>query len=61
MKDRNLENYLVGRKFAREGKLWVITWSDKSSIRATPMDCKDGLTSLSFKIDDIGLVNMHKE
>lgn len=53
-------NMLVGRKFTDNEKEYVITWNDHIHLRATPLDCKTGLTSKEFRVDDIGLINMRK-
>ena len=54
----NVNNILVGRRFINEGKEYVITWNDDTHLRATPLDCKTGLTSHEFRVDYIGLKNM---
>ena len=43
-------NELVGRYFMTDTREYVITWNDSSHIRATPLDCPTGLTSMPFSV-----------
>ena len=53
-----VNNILVGRKFDYNEVEHVITWNDNTYLRATPLNCSTGLTSVELRVDDIGIMNM---
>lgn len=46
------QNELIGRYFKpdADGREFVITWNDGAHVRATPLDCETGLTSMPFSM-----------
>lgn len=44
------QNELVGRYFKPDAREFIVTWNDKTHVRATPMDCPSGLTSMQFSL-----------
>lgn len=47
------QNELAGRHFMTDTREYVITWNDGSSVRATPLDCPTGLTSMPFSVRSV--------